>query len=141
MPRNTDIFGPTFRGEGVIRLADVKQDPRYGKNSPYYGMPAGHLPVTSYLAVPVISRSGEVLGGLFFGHPETGVFTERHERIIVGLAAQAAIALDNARLFNLAQHERAEAQAAQKQVANILDSITDSFITLDHDWRLHLFES
>ncbi|MBI3652561.1 MAG: GAF domain-containing protein [Acidobacteria bacterium] len=135
MPRSTDIFGPTFHGQGVIRLADVKQDPRYGKNSPYYGMPPGHLPVTSYLAVPVVSRSGEVLGGLFFGHTEADVFTERHERIIVGLAAQAAIAMDNARLFELAQRQRAEAQAAQKQVANILESITDSFIVFDHDWR------
>ena len=52
-------------------------------------MPAGHLPVRSYLAVPVISRSGEVIGGLFFGHPEAGVFTERTERLIVGVAAQA----------------------------------------------------
>ena len=61
MPRATDLFGPTFRGEGVVRIGDVKKDPRYGKNSPYYGMPEGHLPVTSYLAVPVVSRSGEVL--------------------------------------------------------------------------------
>ena len=72
MPRATDLFGPTFRGEGVVRIDDVKQDPRYGKNSPYYGMPEGHLPVISYLAVPVVSRSGEVMGGLFFGHPEPG---------------------------------------------------------------------
>ncbi|HEV2912914.1 MAG TPA: PAS domain S-box protein, partial [Pyrinomonadaceae bacterium] len=72
MPRATDLFGPTFSGEGVLRIDDVKRDPRYGKNSPYYGMPEGHLPVTSYLAVPVISRSGEVIGGLFFGHPEPG---------------------------------------------------------------------
>ena len=70
MPRATDLFGPTFRGEGVVRIDDVKQDPRYGRNSPYYGMPEGHLPVVSYLAVPVVSRSGEVLGGLFFGAPE-----------------------------------------------------------------------
>lgn len=103
MPRATDLFGPTFRGEGVLRIADVKQDPRYGKNSPYYGMPEGHLPVTSYLAVPVVSRSGEVIGGLFFGHPDEGVFEEKHERIVVGLAAQAAIAIDNARLFQAAR--------------------------------------
>ena len=43
MPRATDLFGPTFRGEGVVRIDDVKLDPRYGKNSPYYGMPEGHL--------------------------------------------------------------------------------------------------
>ena len=52
----------------------------------------------SYLAAPVASRSGEVLGGLFFGHPDPGVFTARHERLVVGLAAQAAMAIDNARL-------------------------------------------
>jgi signal transduction histidine kinase/CheY-like chemotaxis protein len=103
MPRATDLFGPTFRGEGTILIDDVKKDPRYGKNSPYFGMPSGHLPVTSYLAVPVISRTGEVLGGLFFGHPEPGIFKERHARIIEGLAAQAAIAMDNAQLYRDAQ--------------------------------------
>jgi PAS domain S-box-containing protein len=103
MPRNTHVFGPTFRGEGVIRLDDVTKDPRYGQNPPYYGKPAGHLPVVSYLAVLVVSRSGQVLGGLFFGHPQPGVFTERAERIVVGLAAQAAIAMDNAQLYQQAQ--------------------------------------
>ncbi len=62
-------------------------------------MPHGHLPVKSYLAVPVISRSQEVLGGLFFGHPEVGVFKDREEDLVKGLAAQAAIAIDNAHLF------------------------------------------
>jgi PAS domain S-box-containing protein len=98
-PRATAIFGPTFRGEGIVRFADVTQDPRYGKNPPYHGMPAGHLPVRSYLAAPVRSRSGRVLGGLFFGHSKAGVFTEEHERLISGLAAQAAVALDNAELY------------------------------------------
>jgi PAS domain S-box-containing protein len=99
MPRNTGIFEPTFRGDGPVRLEDVTQDPRFGHNAPYQGMPAGHLPVRSYLAVPVVSRSGEVLGGLFFGHAEPGLFTERHERIVVGIAAQATVAIDNARLY------------------------------------------
>jgi PAS domain S-box-containing protein len=103
MPRNTAIFDPTFRGEGVIRLDDVTQDPRFGKNHPYNGLPTGHLPVTSYLAVPVTSRSGEVLGGLFFGHSHPGVFTGRHERLVVGIASQAAVAIDNARLFDQAR--------------------------------------
>ncbi|HMB96209.1 MAG TPA: PAS domain-containing protein, partial [Tepidisphaeraceae bacterium] len=77
MPRNTEVFAPTFSGAGIVRLADVTVDPRYGHNDPHYGMPKGHLPVRSYLAVPVVSRSGEVLGALFFGHAEVGVFTER----------------------------------------------------------------
>src|SRR5262249_9221769 len=70
MPRNTAVFAPTFSGEGIVRSDDILADPRYGKNDPHFGMPVGHLPVRSYLAAPVVSRTGEVLGGLFFGHPE-----------------------------------------------------------------------
>jgi PAS domain S-box-containing protein len=98
-PRATAIFGPTFRGEGVVRLDDVTHDPRFGKNAPYYGMPPGHLPVRSYLAVPVKNFYGEVLGGLFFGHSTVGVFTEQHERLAVGIAGWASVALENARLY------------------------------------------
>ncbi|HZH91012.1 MAG TPA: PAS domain-containing protein [Pyrinomonadaceae bacterium] len=123
MPRATDLFGPTFRGEGTIRIDDVHLDPRYGKNSPYHGMPEGHLPVTSYLAVPVISRSGEVVGGLFFGHEEAGVFTEHSARIVEGLAAQAAIAVDNARLFEAAGRERANAEANERYYRFLSEAI------------------
>jgi PAS domain S-box-containing protein len=99
-PRATEIFGPTFRGENVMRLPDVTQDPRYGKNAPYFGMPPGHLPVRSYLAVPIKAASGQVLGGLFFGHSEPAVFTEQHEQVAVGIAAWAAVALQNAQLYS-----------------------------------------
>src|SRR5204863_9677369 len=58
MPRNTAVFEPTFRGTGVVRSPDILADPRYGKSEPYRGMLPGHLPVRSYLAVPVVSRSG-----------------------------------------------------------------------------------
>ena len=99
-PRATDVFAPTLRGEGVIRSDDILQDARYGKNTPHYGMPKGHLPVRSYLAVPVQSRSGEVIGALFFGHPDPGQFKKKHEDLMVGIAAHAAIAVDNARLYS-----------------------------------------
>jgi GAF domain-containing protein len=98
-PRATEVFGPTFRGEGVVRSDDITLDPRYGKNAPHKGMPEGHLPLKSYLAVPVTSRSGEVIGGLFYGHPEPGVFAEANEALLLGLAGQAAVSIDNARLF------------------------------------------
>ncbi len=102
-PRNTAIFAPTFRGEGVVRLDDVTADPRYGHNAPFHGLPPGHLPVRSYLAVPVKRIGGGVIGGLFFGHSQTGIFTEQHERLAVGVASWATVALENARLFTEAQ--------------------------------------
>ncbi|MDB6124923.1 MAG: multi-sensor signal transduction histidine kinase [Pedosphaera sp.] len=114
MPRATQLFGPTFRGEGIIRIGDVLQDARYGKNEPYHGMPKGHLPVRSYLAVPVVSRSGTVLGGLFFGHSKTNVFTEQSESILKAIASQAAIAIDNAQLYQAVQRELAEQKRAEE---------------------------
>ena len=104
MPRNTALFNPTFRGEGTVRLDDVTLDRRYGTNAPFYGLPEGHPPVRSYLAVPVKSARSEVLGGLFFGHAETSKFSARHERLIESVARWAAIAIENAHLFLEAQH-------------------------------------
>ena len=105
MPRNTAVFAPTFNGEAIVRSMDITKDPRFGKNEPHYGMPKGHLPVRSYLAAPVVSRTNEVLGGLFFGHPDTDVFDARAERIVAAIAVQAAIAIDKARLYRAAQQE------------------------------------
>ena len=102
-PRETAMFSPTFKGEAPVRLDDVTKDPRYGKSAPHYGMPKGHLPVRSYLAVPVKGVKGHVLGGLFFGHSQIGVFTEQHEQLVVGLAAWGSVALENARLYTEAQ--------------------------------------
>ena len=57
----------------------------------------------SYLAVPVKGRSGDVIGGLFFGHPSVGRFSEQHERLAVGIASWASVALENARMYMSAQ--------------------------------------
>ena len=101
MPRNTEVFEPTFKGTAVVRSADITKDPRYAKNPPYHGMPNGHLPVRSYLAVPVKGRRGDVIGGLFFGHSEVGRFSEQHERLAIGIASWASVALENARMFSM----------------------------------------
>ena len=125
MPRNTEVFAPTFNGQETVRVANIRQDPRYGKNSPHHGIPAGHLPVRSYLAVPVISRSGEVIGGLFYGHSRVGVFTERAERLVEGVAKQAAIAIDNARLFEAIQKQRSRAEESEQRFRAIVETTPD----------------
>jgi signal transduction histidine kinase/FixJ family two-component response regulator len=119
MPRNTAVFEPTFKGTGVVRSDDIRKDPRYGKNEPHYGMPKGHLPVCSYLAVPVTSRSGEVLGGLFFGHGEPSKFDKDHEDLLVGIAGQAATAIDNAGLYRAAEREIAERRRAESALQTL----------------------
>lgn len=140
--RLTPLFRPTFEGEGVIRSADIATDARYGQQAPLHGMPPGHLPVRSYLAVPVHGASREgferdaspgaegVVGALLFGHPEPGVFDEATERAARTLAGQASLALRNARLhralaMELAERKRAETalRESEAQFREIAESL------------------
>ncbi len=128
--QDASAFGSPFLG-AVSRSDDLARDPRYGPNLPFKQMPPGSRPARSYLTAPVRSHAGELLGGLFFGHPDPGFFHERDERLIAGLAAHAAIAVDNAQLYREAQAARALAEAA--------NGLKDEFLaTLSHELRTPL---
>jgi signal transduction histidine kinase/CheY-like chemotaxis protein len=105
-------------------------------------MPPGHLPVRSYLAASVISRSGEVIGGLFFGHSTPGMFSTRTEELIGTFAGQAAIAIDNARLYDMAQKAAQERESllaserAARAEAERHNKMKDEFLAmLAHELR------
>ncbi len=80
-------FHPTFAG---LRLAGGTDLPHLGDDGPT---------VRSYLEVPVHSSTGDLHGAFLLGHEDVDAFDERSQRLVLGIAAQTAIALDNARLF------------------------------------------
>lgn len=120
--RKTELFAPTFDNLGVVLSDDITQDPRYGRNAPREGMPDGHLPVRSYLALPVATRRGEVLGGLLFGHPEARRFTPRDAALLTGLGAQVAATIESLKLTSAAVAELAQRRRAEERLKFALDS-------------------
>src|SRR5258708_1698338 len=89
------------------------------------GVPRGHPVVRSFLGAPLLDRTAQVRGGLLLGHREPGQFTRDDEALLVGLAAQAAVALENAQLYRLAQRRA-------KKLNAIFESIADGVNVMDH---------
>lgn len=76
----------------------------------------GNPSIRSSLSAPVTGRSGEVLGMLFFAHSQPRRFSESHEAILTGIAAQTAISMDNARLFEQAQRVQTELKRSNEEL-------------------------
>lgn len=117
---------PAFCDEAIIRFDDVAGDPRFTLSPT--------VRVRSYLAAPVQSHEGHVIGALCFGHASPGVFTLEHERLIEGLSAPAAIAIDNARLFQAAQRladrlAQMGAMSARLAGAKVVDEVAEVIVT------------
>lgn len=129
MPRDPLVPGPTFQGEGIVRIDDLLDDSRAGSLGAPRERRIGGLPVRSYLTTPVLSRSGELLGGLFFGHSEPGVFTGRVERILGSIAAQSAVAIDHAWLYEAERRARAEAETANQAKDRFMASLSHELRT------------
>ena len=108
------ICRTVFEQGRVLRFDDIGEDPDFGASADEPHARDGAR-IRSVMAVPVSSRSGQIQGLLLFAHERAGAFTERAERLVTGLATQAAIALENGRLYSEAQHEIEERKQAQNQ--------------------------
>ncbi len=106
LPRGHGVLGELIRHPEPLRLPDVTAHPRS------YGFPPGHPPMTTFLGVPVTIR-GEAFGNLYLTDKTGGAeFDEEDEESVLVLAEWAAIAIDNARLFDGVQRRREELERA-----------------------------
>ncbi|HZC07222.1 MAG TPA: ATP-binding protein [Ktedonobacterales bacterium] len=130
------LYGPQGDGDKATMSRAERHDATYAVARAYahgaaaatdlrsMGMPRGHPVVRSFLGAPLLDRVGDVRGGLLLGHVDPDRFTADDERLLMGLAAQAATALENARLYHSAQ-----AQAQELDV--IFETIADGVMLVD----------
>jgi signal transduction histidine kinase len=109
LPRGHGVLGELIRHPEPLRLDDVGEHPRS------YGFPAHHPPMRTFLGVPVVIR-GEPWGNLYLTEKAGGPFDEADEAATVVLADWAALAVDNARLYEDAGRRRAEAERALRRL-------------------------
>ncbi len=95
VPRGRGILGVLIRDARPLRLPDIGEDPRS------VGFPPHHPPMRGFLGVPILLR-GVAYGNLYLTEKEGGDFTEEDEEVVTLLAAQAAVAVENARLYQSA---------------------------------------
>jgi PAS domain S-box-containing protein len=132
----------TLFGHGIVRCSDISHDAHFGPGSSFLLLTAGPNPTRSYFAIPVHSSSGELLGGLLYGDPDTNVFKQQCEPIVETLAAQAAVAIDNTLLHEHLTRQAIESTAARQlqretadRLAQVLEATTDAVVLLDREWR------
>jgi signal transduction histidine kinase len=106
LPRGHGVLGELIRDPQPLRLPDVTEHARS------YGFPPGHPPMTTFLGVPVTVR-GEAYGNLYLTDKAGGEeFTDSDEQLVVVLSDWAAVAIDNARLYENVARRRAELERA-----------------------------
>ncbi|EIM27310.1 signal transduction histidine kinase [Microvirga lotononidis] len=110
-----EICAPAFLEGKTVRLDNMAVEQGHD-GTPFTLDAVSDQPVIrSILAVPVVLRTGDTHGILVFGHERAAMFNRRSERLLAGLTAQAAIALENSRLYRNAQSEIEERKQAQTQ--------------------------
>ena len=124
LPRGRGILGVLIREAKPLRLHNLAEDPRS------VGFPPAHPPMHSFLGVPIVLR-GVAYGNLYLTEKRGGEdFTEEDQELLTLLAGQAAVAIENARLFEASTRWSRQLQSLQ-EVGNALATETDLDRLLD----------
>jgi PAS domain S-box-containing protein len=111
---------PLFYSEQIIRINDIGKDIEPGVANVLRSQGIKSFPFTSYMIMPVISKNGELFGGMFFGHSLPDIFNDRSEVLVESIALQAAIAIDNSRLFEAKQAGEERFRALAESVPQVI---------------------
>lgn len=115
LPRGRGILGVLIRDARPLRLTDLGEDPRS------VGFPPHHPPMSSFLGVPVMMR-GVAYGNLYLTEKLGGAeFTEEDEELVTLLASQAAVAIENARLYESATRWSRQLETLHEVVRSIVN--------------------
>jgi signal transduction histidine kinase len=118
LPRGRGILGVLIRDAAPLRLHDLNDDPRA------VGFPPNHPPMRSFLGVPILLR-GVAYGNLYLTEKRDGTdFTDEDQELVTLLAAQAAVAIENARLYEAATGWSRQLESLN-DIANALVTETD----------------
>ena len=113
LPHGRGVLGVLITDPRPVRLPDITEHPDS------YGFPPNHPPMHSFLGVPVRTRD-QIFGNLYLAEKQgADEFSQDDEEIVVALAAAAGVAIDNARLFTLAQ-QRERWLAATAEITSVL---------------------
>jgi signal transduction histidine kinase len=124
--------GTQFSWKKMLRCSELGESP-FETNDAWIHAVAKRLSLGNCIALPVMSRPGAVLGGLLFGRRSAEPFSERDESVAGSLASQAAIAIDNARLFTMAEQERRRLEAARQVLQRSNEELSQFAYIASHD--------